>query len=45
MDIPVRDREWYGSAGYGGDEGFFLTFLGHFSRSVHPDVERQVSPR
>ena len=33
------------SAGYGGDEGFFLAFLGHFSRSVHPDVEGQVSPR
>ena len=24
---------------------FFLPFLGHFLRSVHPDVERQVSPR
>ena len=28
-----------------GDEGFFGLFLGHFSRSVHPDAERQVSPR
>ena len=26
-------------------KGFFLAFFHFFSRSVHPDVERQVSPR
>ena len=30
--------------GYGGGMGFSPVY-GHFSRSVHPDVERQVSPR
>ena len=40
--VPV-DNLLYG--GYGGDEGFLAFFLGNFSRSVHPDVERQVSPR